>query len=41
MNKKIYALLFCAVISVLTAAAQTLTEQAEAAYNNDDYNKVG
>ena len=40
MNKKIYALLFCAVISVLTAAAQTLTEQAEAAYNNDDYNKA-
>ena len=40
MNKKICALLFCAVMSVLTAAAQTLTEQAEAAYNNDDYNKA-
>lgn len=40
MDKKIYTLLFFAVISILTATAQSLTEQAEAAYNNDDYNKA-
>ena len=40
MNKKIYALLLFAVISVLSATAQTLTEQAAAAYNNDDYEKA-